>query len=68
MSKYFTWKIRRYLYRVGNAGLAVFVVYNVVNGEQAAVFGILLNALLAMADANVTKPLPETADSESYSD
>lgn len=44
---------RRWLYRTGNAALGVAVVYGVVNGEEAAAFGILLNALLFMADANV---------------
>jgi hypothetical protein len=44
---------RRWLYRVGNAALGVAVVYGLANGEEAAAWGLLLNALLLMADANV---------------
>lgn len=44
---------RRWLYRVGNAALLVAVGYAVINGDQAALWGLLLNALLGMADANV---------------
>lgn len=48
--------MRRWMYRVGNAGLAVAVGYAVVNGEEAALWGLLLNALLGMADVNVSEP------------
>lgn len=46
---------RRYLYRVGNVGLLIAVGYGVLNGEMAALWGLLLNALLGLADANVTQ-------------
>lgn len=45
--------VRRWLYRVGNAALLVAVGYAVINGEEAALWGLLLNALLGLADANV---------------
>lgn len=45
--------VRRWMYRVGNAALGVAVVYGLVNGEEAAAWGLLLNVLLTMADANV---------------
>lgn len=45
--------VRRGMYRAGNAALMVAVVYGLVNGEEAAAWGLLLNALLTMADANV---------------
>ena len=44
---------RRYLYRVGNVLLAGAILYGLLNGEQAAWWGLLLNALLGLADANV---------------
>lgn len=47
--------VRRWLYRVGNAALGVAVVYGLVNGEEAAAWGLVLNALLTMADANVAQ-------------
>lgn len=47
--------MRRWLYRVGNAALLVAVGYAVLNGEEAALWGLLLNALLGLADANVTQ-------------
>lgn len=46
-------KTRQWMYRVGNAALAVAVIYGLANGEEAAGWGLLLNALLTMADANV---------------
>lgn len=56
--------VRRWLYRVGNAALGVAVVYGLVNGEEAAAWGLVLNALLFMADANVPAQI-ETLHKES---
>lgn len=46
-------KNRRYLYRVANAALAVAVGYQVIDGNTAALWLVLINALLGLADANV---------------
>lgn len=46
-------RTRRYLYRVGIAGLGVLSVYGLVNGEEIAAWSIVAAALLGMADANV---------------
>jgi hypothetical protein len=53
---------RRWLYRVGNAALLVAVGYAVINGDQAALWGLLLNALLGMADANVPATIETLED------
>lgn len=54
--------VRRWLYRVGNAALGVAVVYGLVNGEEAAAWGLVLNALLFMADANVPATIETLED------
>ncbi|WP_159795618.1 hypothetical protein [Puerhibacterium puerhi] len=54
-------KTRRYLYRVGNAAVAVAVGYGLLNGEEGALWGLLLNALLGLADANTPA---ESSESE----
>lgn len=46
---------RRWLYRVGNAGLGVAVGYGVLTGNESMLWLLLLNALLGLADANVTQ-------------
>lgn len=46
---------RRWLYRTGNAALLVAVGHAVLNGEQAALWLLFLNALLGMADINVAQ-------------
>lgn len=46
-------RTRRYLYRVGIAGLGVLSVYGLVTGEEIAAWSIVAAALLGMADANV---------------
>lgn len=53
---------RRWMYRVGNAALGVAVVYGLVNGEEAAAWGLLLNALLLMADAKSADMPAETLE------
>lgn len=52
-------KIRLWIYNTLNAGLAVAVGYGVMNGEEAALWGLLLNAALGLAAANVP---PESVD------
>lgn len=44
--------VRRYIYRVANAAVLVAVGYGVLSGEDAALWGLLLNAVLGLADAN----------------
>lgn len=46
---------RRYIYRLVNAGLAVVVLYGVINGEQSAAFLLVANAALGLADLNVSE-------------
>lgn len=46
---------RRWMYRVANAGLAVAVGYGVLNGQESMLWLLLFNALLGLADANVTQ-------------
>jgi len=53
---------RRWMYRVGNAVLGVTVVYGLANGEEAAAWGLVLNALLLMADANVPAQIETLED------
>lgn len=47
---------RRYLYRVGIAGVAVAVGYGLLTQEYAVLWVVLLGALLGLADANVPQP------------
>jgi len=47
--------VRRWMYRVANAGLAVAVGYGVLNGQESMLWLLLVNALLGLADANVTQ-------------
>lgn len=56
--KMFSAGARKWMYRVGNAGVAVLVVYGLVNGVEAAAFGLLLNALLGMADVKAVDVPP----------
>lgn len=44
---------RRYLYRIVNTCVGVFVVYGLVTGEEAAAALLVVNAVLGLADANV---------------
>lgn len=44
---------RRRLYRIANAGLGVAVVYGIVQGDEAAAWLFLVNAVLFVADAHV---------------
>lgn len=46
-------RVRRYVYRIATAGLAVAGVYGLVDGEQAAAWLLVVAAVTGMADANV---------------
>lgn len=46
-------KVRQWLYRVANAAVAVVVAYGLIDGNMAAMWLLLVNALLGLADANV---------------
>lgn len=46
---------RRWLYRVANAAVAVVVAYGVIDGNMAAMWLLLVNAILGLADANTPK-------------
>lgn len=48
-------KVRRWLYRIGIAGLGVLAVYGIVNDQEIAAWSIMAAALLGMADANIPK-------------
>lgn len=50
---------RRYLYRVTNGALGVAVVYGLVQGNEAAAWLLLVNAVLGVADAHVTPPVDD---------
>lgn len=52
-------KARRWMYNIGNAALGVVVVYGVVNGEEAAAWALLLNAMLGMAAMNTPGEVQE---------
>lgn len=45
--------MRRWIYGIANAAVGIAVVYGMVNGQEAAAFGLLINAILGMAQANV---------------
>ena len=47
-------KARRWLYRIGIAGLGVLAAYGLVNEQEIAAWSLLAAALLGMADANVS--------------
>ena len=47
---------RRRVYRTANAALGVAVIYRIVDGDQAAAWLFLINAVLGMADAKVSNP------------
>jgi hypothetical protein len=46
-------RMRRYMYRIGIAGIGVLAVYGIVTGEEIAAWSLLAAALLGVADANV---------------
>lgn len=46
-------KVRRYIYRVTTAALAVAGVYGFVDGQQAAALLLLAAAVTGLADVNV---------------
>ncbi len=45
--------VRRYIYRVVNAGVGVLVIHGLVTGNEAAAWLLLVNAVLGLADAKV---------------
>lgn len=45
---------RRYIYRIANAALLIAVGYGVIDGNQSALWLLLVNAVLGLADANVS--------------
>ena len=53
---------RRYIYRVVNAAVLVAVGYGVLSGEEAALWGLLVAAVLGLADANVEPTGRHAAD------
>ena len=44
---------RRYLYRLANAAVALFVLYGLATGDEADAWLVVVNAALGLADANV---------------
>lgn len=44
---------RRYVYRIANAALLIAVGYRVIDGETAALWLLLVSAVLGLADVNV---------------
>lgn len=44
---------RQWIYGVANALVGIAIVYGLVNGVEAAAFGVLINAVLGLAQANV---------------
>lgn len=59
-------KARRRVYRVANAGLAVAVVYKILDGSQADAWLLLVNVVLGMADAYVPDDKnPQSPDDQS---
>lgn len=54
MSK-LTPKVRAHLYEVSIAAIAVAVGYGLLTGEQAALWLLLIGAVLGLARANVPK-------------
>ena len=46
-------KVRLWIYNVLNAAVLVAVGYNLLSGEEAALWGLLINAVLGMAAAKV---------------
>ncbi|WP_019136685.1 hypothetical protein [Cellulomonas massiliensis] len=48
--------VRRWIYRVATAGLAVAAVYGYVDGEPSAAWLLLAAAVTGMADVNTPGP------------
>lgn len=44
--------VRQWIYGVANAGVGVAIVYGLINGVEAAAWGLLINAVLGLAQAN----------------
>lgn len=58
---FFTPQRRRYIYRVTNAGLLVAVGYGALTGEESTLWLLAVNAVLGLADANVSESPSEPA-------
>lgn len=54
---------RRYLYRLGVALGLVLAAYGVINDQTVNLWGVLLAALLGLADGNVDTSIPAAAAS-----
>ena len=48
-------KTRQYIYRVANVGLLVAVGYGAIEETKSALWLLLVNAVLGLADVNVPK-------------
>jgi len=56
MTKYLTPSVRRWLYGVTTAGLAVLGVYGVLDGQQLAAWSGLAAAITGLAYVNTSEP------------
>lgn len=50
---WFTPQKRRYIYRITNAAVLAAVIYGFVAEDKIAALGLIVNAVLGMADAKV---------------
>lgn len=46
-------RTRRYLYRIASASVVLLVAYRLIDGETAALWLLLVSAVLGLADVNV---------------
>lgn len=60
---WFTPTKRRYCYRIVNAAFGVAVVYGFLMVDKAAAIGLVVNAVLSMADAKVDTTVELPSDS-----
>lgn len=59
---WFTPQKRRYIYRITNAVVLAGVVYGFVAVDKIAAIGLILNAVLGMADAKVDTTIELPSD------
>lgn len=55
MKKALTPAVRKYIYGVANAVLMLAIGYQVITGEMAALWLVLINAVLGLALVNVNE-------------
>lgn len=48
-------KTRKYIYRLVNLGVGILVFKKVTSGEEAALWLLLINGALGLADVNATE-------------